>query len=579
MRIKARPGLHYAPVPNGVYFAGARTQFVMKGWDLLFAVADTCVPLLEDGTCEDDLVAALGSENARPAVRRIIGGLRAHGLLLEPDLLTVPEPPPSVREQHAESLALLETVCAEPYAAFAVLRSAMVVLTGPPEATGPAARGLARAGVGDIVVREMAADQDIPADADAVLWCVGAGDEPGLRATGGRPVAVVPVLLDDRLVLAGPVLRDTASLRSWSVLRARALSWTDPAGTPAAGPPRPIADALAGSLAAQLLFEALTGAGSDKEAHVVHGADLAAERVTVHRTSLPAGTGPAGTGPAGTGPAWRRLGDCQPAPTPGPDEAVNRAGTVTARWTGLVAPLPGETLPQMPLALREAHYRAARPGSVVSWGENQQSVTVAVTLEALRQSLGAPAGAARQTAGAAGLTEETWLLDGALRLLTGSTQPLEAVAEDDLDPDALRYWRELRRTEPQQYAITVRHIPGLDWRLGRVDSADGQELGLAWGPDAATATERALGTALARAQIRAATGAGERVPLLNTDSLCFADDETIAVLRKQVCVSQAAGAGGYQGRRAETDPVLGDIPLWFGVVQFGTAETQPADAR
>ena len=573
MRMKARPGLHYAPVPGGVYFAGTSTQFMMRGWDLLFTVADVCVPLLEDGATEDDLVAALGSEHARPAVRHLTEGLRTHGLLLEPGRLTVPEPPATVREQHAEALALLESVCADPYAAFAALRAATVVLAGPPEATGPAARGLIRAGAGRVVVAGTPGE-DMPEDADAMLVCVGAGDEPAPPEPDGRPVMIVPVVLDDRLLLAGPVIRDGTSLRTWSALRARALAWADPA----AGPPRPVADALAGALAAQLLFETLTGVAGEGDAHVVHGADLAAERVAVRRADAQL-------------QVWRRPGDSEPAPMPGVAEAVDLAGTVTAQWTGLVALAPGDSLPQLPLALREARYRGARPGSVVAWGVDKESATVAVALAALRQSAGAPLDrgdpdrgdpgrgspgrGSRNVTDAAGLTEDAWLLDGALRLLAGRTLPLHAVPVDGLDPEAMRFWREIQRAEPGQYAIEVRHVPGLGWLLGRVESArTGETLGLAWGPDEDTAVQRSLGTALARAQLRAVTGAGESVPLLNTDALCFVADEEIIALRTRARVLRAVGRARYRGCRAAADPVLGDVPLWFGPV-----EQEPADAH
>jgi hypothetical protein len=563
MRMKARPGLHYAPVPGGVYLAGVSTQFVMRGSDLLFTVADVCVPLLEDGATEDDLVTALGSEHARPAVRHLTEGLRTRGLLLEPGRLTVPEPPATVREQHAESLALLESVCADPYAAFAALRAATVALAGPPEATGPAARGLIRAGAGRVVVTGTAGE-DMPEDADAMLVCVGAGDEPAPPEPDGRPVMIVPVVLDGRLLLAGPVIRDGTSLRTWSALRARALAWADPA----AGPPRPVADALAGALAAQLLFETLAGVAGGVDAHVVHGADLAAERVTVRRADAQP-------------QVWRRLGDSEPAPVPDVEEAVDLTGTVTAQWTGLVALAPGDSLPQMPLALREARYGGARPGSVVAWGADQESATVAVTLAALRQSAGAPPDRdspgrdSRDVTGAAGLTEDAWLLDGALRLLADRTLPLHAVPVDSLDPEAMRFWREIQRAEPGQYAIEVRHVPGLGWLLGRVESArTGETLGLAWGPDEDTAIQRSLGTALARVQVRAVTGAGEGVPLLNTDALCLVADGEIIALRTQARTLRAVGRARYRGCRAGADPVLGDVPLWFGPV-----EQEPADAH
>ncbi|NEE23566.1 hypothetical protein G3M58_96090, partial [Streptomyces sp. SID7499] len=129
--LKARPGLHYAPVPGGVYFSGTRGQFVLRGSELLYAVADGCVPLLRAGTTEDALVAEFGTERARPAVRHLLGRLRENGLLLDPAAFTEPEPPAELAARYAETLARLTARLDDPYAAFARLRRARVRLHGP----------------------------------------------------------------------------------------------------------------------------------------------------------------------------------------------------------------------------------------------------------------------------------------------------------------------------------------------------------------------------------------------------------------------------------------------------------------
>ncbi|MER5573707.1 hypothetical protein ABT082_09060, partial [Streptomyces massasporeus] len=136
--LRARPGLHYAPVPGGVYFSGTRGQFVLRGSELLYAVADGCVPLLRAGTTEDALVAEFGTERARPAVRHLLGKLRENGLLLDPAALTEPEPPAELAARHADTLARLTAHLDDPYAAFARLRRARVRLHGPTTATAPA---------------------------------------------------------------------------------------------------------------------------------------------------------------------------------------------------------------------------------------------------------------------------------------------------------------------------------------------------------------------------------------------------------------------------------------------------------
>ena len=151
--LRARPGLHYAPVPGGVYFSGTRGQFVLRGSELLYAVADGCVPLLRAGTTEDALVAEFGTERARPAVRHLLGKLRENGLLLDPAVLTEPEPPAELAARHADTLARLTARLDDPYAAFARLRRTRVRLHGPAQAAqgGPDRRdGDGRSGAADV---------------------------------------------------------------------------------------------------------------------------------------------------------------------------------------------------------------------------------------------------------------------------------------------------------------------------------------------------------------------------------------------------------------------------------------------
>jgi hypothetical protein len=150
--IRLRPGMHYAPVDGGVYFSSARATFVVRGPAVLFRVVDICLPLLEDGTDVDDLVAAVGTPAARRLITSLIGTLDARGLVLHLDQLLGPEPSDNERERFREALAYLETHRDDPYADFRRLQGARVLLSGPAEALGPAARGLIRAGVGHVMV-------------------------------------------------------------------------------------------------------------------------------------------------------------------------------------------------------------------------------------------------------------------------------------------------------------------------------------------------------------------------------------------------------------------------------------------
>ncbi|MEU0175413.1 hypothetical protein ABZ178_19000 [Streptomyces massasporeus] len=651
--LRARPGLHYAPVPGGVYFSGTRGQFVLRGSELLYAVADGCVPLLRAGTTEDALVAEFGTERARPAVRHLLGKLRENGLLLDPATLTEPEPPAELAARHADTLARLTARLDDPYAAFARLRRARVRLHGPTTATAPALRGLRRAGVADATATALpmtpptplvpvcdpamyadpallsgrsgsaggsrallpsralipagdpaARTPSTPAGDPAVHHPLTPAGDPAVDGTGTRtpvgdpavnghgaatpvgdpavnghgaatpvggpavtaPVTTegvprvvvefldgdrtwteedgtlhVPVLLGPGPVLVGPV---GVAPGVWEVFRDRARAWADAEGVePATGP---IAHSLAGALAAQLLTDTLTGVAEPGEAHVVHGPDLTADRVTV-------------TGAPVSEAVAVRLADAPAEPLPAPEDALDAAGVLTARWTGLFASAQGEDLPQMPLALRAAEHRADRTGTVTAWAAHQETATIAAALAALRDRVTDATGTP-----AAGLTREHWLLDGALRRLARTDS-------DVLDTDAPlhaeghRIAAELRAclggSEP---VLAVSRYAGVGWPLAEV-TADGRPLGAGWGPTTAEATYAALCTALAVAQTGGTAGR------LSTDALLTADDATRAALRAQLTARAV-----HEGHALRTDPVLGELPFWHGPV---TAHAVPTTAE
>ncbi|MFB7233163.1 hypothetical protein ACFCXK_00090 [Streptomyces sp. NPDC056269] len=578
--LRTRPDLHYAPVPGGVYFSGARARFVLRGSEVLHAVAQGCVPLLEDGTDEDALVAEIGTERARPAVRLLVDKLRENGLLLDPAAHTAPEPPADVRLRHTESLARLEGLLDDPYGAFARLRAATVLVTGPVTATGPAVRGLRRAGIGTVLT----GTEKAPATPDAVLDI---REDDGSPAPSTDAPLVVPVLLGGTgVTLVGPALTGPGHPAVRAAFHDRARAWAAAESTAPA--PRPMADALAGALGAQLLIDTLTGTADTGEAHVVHGTDLVSDRVTVEGAHQAAATGRPGSLPEGPSTLAAAPAD----PRPEPDEARESATPLAARWTGPLALGEGADLPQMPLALRAAELRAAGrpPTTVLAWAAHQETATVAATLQALRALIpGAPTPAAGPHAHipgaptpAAGLTREHWLLDGALRLLAEETAPLPAttatphvppaalpagapaaaaggVACEALDAEGLRILAGLRALLPGEPTLGLHGVPGLDWRLAEV-TADGATLGRAWGADAAEAARNALCTALARTQTADAPGT---VDPLSTDALLFADRAALDALRAQL----AARTTTYRGEALRHDPVLGELPLWYGPVE------------
>ncbi|MFC9792491.1 hypothetical protein ACFVJI_07585 [Streptomyces sp. NPDC127584] len=579
--LRTRPDLHYAPVPGGVYFSGVRARFVLRGSEVLHAVAQGCVPLLEGGTDEDALVAEIGTERARPAVRLLVAKLRENGLLLDPAAHTAPEPPADVRARHTEALARLEGLLDDPYAAFARLRAATVLVTGPPTATGPAVRGLRRAGIGTVLT----GTEEAPATPDAVLDI--RADDDGPAPAADAPL-VVPVHLGGTgVTLVGPALTDPGDRTARDAFHTRARAWADAESTAPA--PRPVADALAGALGAQLLVDVLTGTADPGEAHVVHGTDLVSDRVTVGGAHQAAATGRPGSLPEGP----YALGDAPADPRPEPDGARETATPLAARWTGPLALAEGADLPQMPLALRAAELRTGgRPTTtVLAWAAHQETATAAAVLQALRALIpGAPTPAAGPPAHipgaptpAAGLTREHWLLDGALRLLAEETEPLPATTDtphvppaalpagapaaaaggeacEGLDAEGLRILAGLRALLPHEPALRLHGVPGLDWRLAEV-TADGAALGRAWGADAAEAARNALCTALAHVQTADVPGT---VDPLSTDALLLADRAALDALRAQL---GARTGTAYRGEALRHDPVLGELPLWYGPVE------------
>ncbi|MEU3226231.1 hypothetical protein ABZ695_24155 [Streptomyces sp. NPDC006976] len=576
MTMRSRPYLHYAPVTGGVYFSGPRTQFVILGPKVLLTVADVCVPLLETGATEDELVAALGSERARPAVRRLTDELRARDLLLDTERFTAAAPDEETRERFGEALAHLEAFSDDPYAAFGALRAARVLLHGPCAAVLPAARGLARAGAGRLVLAPTDPQEAVAtarrlgaqlltegvdgldvSDVDAVIWCA---EGPSVAETAARllglpdGVPMVPVRLGPT-ALAGPVVTGGSGAHTADALAARAEDWAAARET---GPaPRPGADALAGALAGQLVFEVLAGVGTAGGAHVVHGEDLSADML---RTAA----GAAAPEPAPV-----------PVPAPAPAESGNAPVTdpalqgvvapLSAPWTGLFELAEGGDLPQLPLALREAALPGRKGAGVIGWARDQQGATVAVALEALRR-LAVPEGG--PAVGAAGITEDQWLLDGALRLLTERAAPSERPDPVRLLPGTDVVRRALAEEHGLPVVVRLLEIPGIGWPLARAVHAEtGEVYGHGWGPTGEEAAHGCLGTVLA-GRIAAGLRPGAEVAAVHTGALRTAGPQALARLRAEIAARAAAGLlpGEPVGTTLRSDPVLGTLPVFFGPV-------------
>lgn len=467
MTVRLRPGVHYAPIQDGVYFATQHGSFVLRGPASLFRLVDSVVPALEDGVATDD-----------QRIRPLLTALRAKGLLLE----SVPRWAAAAREQFGEALAELESWHPDPYAAFQRVRSGTVLVSGPAEVVLPAARGLHRAGVGTLVlaVPEPAAVEAAAArlgartealttdgiEVDAAVAIVTNAAEYVVKRLPESCV-VVPVRLGDRVHLVG----------ERPGLAARAERWAD------AEVPRPTADALAGALAGRLAFRALSGM-SDGDAYVVHGPALAADLVSASAAEL------------------------------------------SDTWRGALATLTPRDLPQLPLALAEVEHRTELTGTVVAWGADQREAATAAALAALRAQSAHRTG----EPGAAGTSERRWLLDGALRQLVDRAEPVCRPVFDQLPKATRILWRSIEDFELlDPVTLDVLATPGLGWRLGRVtDPATGDVVGSGWGRDADEAVEVALSVALARLQTFRVRGADLVPAIPDTTVLLRATDNELA---------------------------------------------------
>ncbi|MDQ1393665.1 MAG: hypothetical protein QOF30_2642 [Acidimicrobiaceae bacterium] len=593
-RLRIRPGVHYAPIDGGVYFSSARATFVMRGPTVLFRVVDTCVPLLEDGTTVDQLVEVIGVASCRPLVDHLVSTLDSRGLLLRLDQLVVAEPSAAERQRFPEALAYLETFRDQPYADFRRVRKARVIMAGPADALGPAARGLVRAGVGQVIVATPEPDRlaGLASRHPEVRLLVHEGDAVPTLLAGPTPDAAVifshdsfptdtlqrlpasciaiPVRLGKDLAIVGPAISHADRGQAVEALWTRAATWSRRDCDELLV--RPSGDLLSGALAGQLALDALVGLHRGR-VHLVHGPDLRSDSITP-----PLG----GEGDYDSPSEFRAhpadsVGSTAAATDTARESAPDTAwlDNVSVRWAGLFrVNVPG-SLPQMPLALSLADGRTTCfDGRAVGFGPDQEASTTEAGLEALRQHNSAFQRAQRRgapgerAASGAGVDEGRWMLDGALRLIgafPGDESTLDAVQLDHLE--ARRLWRTLEEHELIPVRLISRRITGFEWVLVAVhDRRNGARLAGGWGPTAGVGAVAALSAAIAAAQVRRAVDPGYQAPVMPPGFLQHLHATLVGELT--AAVASWLGARGYrlQGRRLRCDPVAGAIGAWCGTV-------------
>ncbi|MEV7771779.1 hypothetical protein [Kitasatospora sp. NPDC086791] len=583
MRVKLRPGTHFAPVRQGVHFARAGKAFVLAGPPTLYRLLDSRIDLLDAGTDSEALIAALGGEPARPVVEHVLRTLLAQDVLLDLDALTVPEPDPAAAARHAEVIGYLEARSDDPYRVLAELRAATVAVLGAGPAAEVLTRSLAAYGIGRVradsggaadALTVLVDDADRPLDLDAAL--------AGLPSDA----AVLPVHAGARTAVVGAVTAAGAGTGAFAAAVHRAAGWA--AADPESAAPRPLSALLAGALAAHTALGELSGLDRGRAPAAVYGREARSaalappadpplprwEAVTAATGAVTAPTG-AVTAPTGAVTAEEPL----------------TAERLTAAWAPLEAPRRGLwlrgrdlDLPQVPVPLATATVVGTRTGQqpvrVAGWGTDRPSASLSTMLAAARR---VAALHRDPTAGvpAAGATRDHWLLDGALRVLGP-----EALA---LAPEAVLGWTDLDSAEQRtlwslldeyfgRNVRAVRHrLPGLSWVLTAVTDADGEVRAAEWGPSPTAATRTALAAAVAQAQADPATRAllagpadpaGPVGPAVGTAELALAPGGAVRSLAAELSRAAADRGGALRGERLRHDGVLGELPLFLGPVRL-----------
>ncbi|MEZ0090959.1 hypothetical protein [Streptacidiphilus sp. EB129] len=615
MRVKLRPDAHCAPISQGVYWSRGNRSFIMSGPPALYSLVDDQLDALLNGTSVDEMVAAAGDEAARPVVEHVVRALVAQDVLIDLDAVAGPLPDAETARGHVELLAYLETHCAEPYQAFAAVRSARVVVAGGGPAADAVRRGLAANGTGEVT------DLPLPCPAHgiarpAVAVLIDDCDDPldllAVAASLPPGTPVLPVATEAAVALVGPVCASPQELRSFQAVRARAADWQRNSAEAAA--PRPISAVLAGSLAAQAVLARLAGTESGRRtAMLVHGHAVQTRAIPVPE--------------AGTGPAWRQADIAQvlavpaasaadvaeTAPVPGtgadgtdsvgepvdPQQVHRLTIGLTARWTGLARWGRDLDLPQLPVSLVTAEMVAGSgpsagraddravstfseaPGpSFLGWGSNRAAACLTAALAALRHR------AAQERTGAnddgfpaAGLTQTHWLADGLLRQAGADAlaQPVGIpLTWDQLENASVRsLWSLLRDFLDVPAELRLSTVPGLDWRLASaVHEATGEVLATQWGPSPLSAAYAALFSATGRVQFGAAEKTAPQAPVARPDPVGTWSLEIAPEHQVHDCLRQLLGRAQSMGLRPHgqllaRDEAIGELPLSCGWVRLG----------
>jgi hypothetical protein len=609
VRVKLRPGTHFAPVPQGVYFTGCGPAFVLTAPAALYPVLDAQVGLLAAGTDLDELVAAVGNESARPVLDRVLRTLVQRDILLDLDGLGTGAPDAATATRYAEVLSYLEARCAEPYKAFAQLRSCRVGVSGGGPAVAVLLRALTRYGVEAVALSDVDGDAVrldavvVVEDSDTSVQLVGIG-----RSHPELPL--LPIAARPGVALVGPELAGSAALADFLAVAARAGGWA--VVEPELAAPRPLSAVLAGSLAGHAVLSRLVAEhlSPDREAGtpaltLVHGPEL-------NTRVLPARPQPsASDAPDSATAAGAVDGDWPDASPASADETLTALAPLTARWTGIMRRGRDLDLAQMPLSLATVDLLPAEPtgpagpgeratvdtpptdaadrgegragpgllpldaaGSVdpgerlAGWGADRAQAGLNAVLAGVRHWAGRRTAAPGEPA--AGYSHRRWLLDGLLRCLAPDLVAGERATElgwaQLTRPGHRTLWSLCAEYFDRTMMLRRYALPGTGLVLAEAVDATGELRVAEWGYGPDAAIQHALGAAVAHAQAPAEVRAALAAPSSGTRFLELAAPQQLDPVVDQVRTLLREQGRRLAAERIRTDPVIGPLPVHCGRV-------------
>jgi hypothetical protein len=495
-KVKLRPAVHYAPVDDGLYVAGWADSFVVKGPPSLFKLVEAIAPALERGVVEDELVQSLPDGAPRKVTSQLLDELRSRDMLLVVDALSVREVPSPLDEQFADTIAHLESVSRDPYAAFLRFRDTQVLFVGAGDGLARAVEAMARMGLAHATVRDADADTEGPAlpvpiapSLDLVVHVEPSADRDRLAAMASAAaeagVAIVQAIATHTtgLVCGGaaggaqPTMVDVLDRLALRVSRQLDVPRVD-------GAPSALTSALVGNLAAHRAFEHLAGVAGDGPASVaVVDADTLG--VTTHPFVLTAPAPVAVTTAAAEGDGERGEVDVDAAV----DDVLDATNDVADAVFGVFGEPSVRGLSQSPVFASAIHLGPSREAFGAGFSEGESRFRAVV--EAVRETVPSvdpwPVLAASRWRGsgdvelpraacrvAVGLDADAFVLDGIGRhLLTGwveragDGQPLSYGDVDDAVSHmcwkalALRFGRDVS-------VVATRPLPTAELWLGAV---------------------------------------------------------------------------------------------------------------